>query len=68
MELSPDFAFQPLPALANEITQPFPQVASPLGPLAPLVGKWVARLFGEEPEQQIRQDLRKFKRVMETGE
>src|SRR5205814_8778533 len=28
-------------SLANEITQPFPQVASPLGPLAPLVGKWV---------------------------
>ena len=40
MELSPDFAFQPLPALENEITQPFPQVASPLGPLAPLVGTW----------------------------
>src|SRR5438094_289027 len=40
MELSPDFSFQPLPALAHEITQPFPQVASPLGPLAPLAGKW----------------------------
>ena len=31
-------------------------------------GKWVAKLFGEEPEQQIHEDLRNFKRVMETGE
>ena len=45
MELSPDFAFQPLPALANEITQPFPQVASPLGPLAGLAGNWAGRGF-----------------------
>ena len=45
MELSPDFSFQPLPALENEITQPFPQVASPLGPLAPLAGKWTGRGF-----------------------
>jgi uncharacterized membrane protein len=32
------------------------------------MGKWVAKLFGEEPEQQVREDLRNFKRVMETGE
>lgn len=31
------------------------------------VGKWVAKLFGEEPSQQIHQDLRKFKQLMETG-
>jgi uncharacterized membrane protein len=31
-------------------------------------GKWVAKLFGEEPSQQIREDLRRFKRLMETGE
>jgi len=37
-------------------------------PPAGRVGKWVAKLFGEAPDQQIRQDLRKFKRVMETGE
>jgi hypothetical protein len=45
MELSPDFAFRPLPAIENETLQPFPQVASPLGPLAPLAGKWVGRGF-----------------------
>jgi uncharacterized membrane protein len=32
------------------------------------LGRWVAKLFGEEPEQQIREDLRNFKRVMEIGE
>ena len=43
MDLSPDFSFQPLPAIENATLQPFPQVASPLGPLAPLVGKWAGR-------------------------
>jgi uncharacterized membrane protein len=28
----------------------------------------VARLFGEEPSQQIRADLRKLKALLETGE
>jgi uncharacterized membrane protein len=31
-------------------------------------GRWVAKLFGEEPELQIRDDLRKVQRLMETGE
>ena len=45
MELSPDFAFRPLPPIENETLQPFPQVASPFGPLAPLVGTWTGRGF-----------------------
>lgn len=32
------------------------------------VGAAVARLFGEEPNQTVREDLRRFKRLMETGE
>jgi uncharacterized membrane protein len=32
------------------------------------VGAWVAKLFGEAPEQQVMDDLRHFKQVMETGE
>jgi uncharacterized membrane protein len=32
------------------------------------VGAAVARLFGEEPHQTIREDLRRFKRLLETGE
>jgi uncharacterized membrane protein len=38
--------------------------AIPGGPL----GVAVAKLFGEEPNQQVRDDLRRFKQVMETGE
>ena len=32
------------------------------------LGAAVAKLFGEEPEQQLRDDLRAFKQVLETGE
>jgi len=32
------------------------------------IGAVVAKLFGEEPQQQLRDDLRRFKQVMETGE
>ncbi len=32
------------------------------------VGAVIAKLFGEEPAQQIRDDLRRFKQVMETDE
>jgi uncharacterized membrane protein len=31
------------------------------------VGSTIARLFGEEPEQQIEDDLRRFKQLLETG-
>jgi uncharacterized membrane protein len=33
-----------------------------------VVGATVARLFGEEPNQQLEDDLRRFKQVMEVGE
>jgi uncharacterized membrane protein len=36
----------------------------PGGPL----GKLVAKYFGEEPHQQVDDDLRRFKQVIETGE
>ncbi|HEX6599501.1 MAG TPA: SRPBCC family protein [Gemmatimonadaceae bacterium] len=31
------------------------------------LGAFVARLFGEDPDRQVREDLRKFKQLMETG-
>lgn len=37
-------------------------------PPAGRLGAFVARLFGENPEQQLHEDLRNFKRVMECGE
>ncbi|HEX8474725.1 MAG TPA: SRPBCC family protein [Pyrinomonadaceae bacterium] len=33
-----------------------------------VVGATIAKLFGEEPSQQIQEDLRRFKQLMETGE
>jgi uncharacterized membrane protein len=32
------------------------------------LGKWIAKLFGEEPQRQIETDLRRLKQLMETGE
>jgi uncharacterized membrane protein len=37
-------------------------------PPAGAFGRGIAWLFGEEPEQQVRDDLRRFKQLMETGE
>jgi uncharacterized membrane protein len=37
-------------------------------PPAGKVGAAVAKLFGEEPSQQVAEDLRRFKQVMEAGE
>jgi len=36
-------------------------------PPAGRVGALVTRLFGENPDRQVREDLRKFKQLMETG-
>jgi uncharacterized membrane protein len=32
-----------------------------------VIGSMIAKLFGEEPSQQIEEDLHRFKQVMETG-
>ena len=37
-------------------------------PPAGAIGKLIARLFQKEPKVQARQDLRRFKQLMETGE
>src|SRR5689334_19746073 len=37
-------------------------------PIGGVVGAAVAKLFGEEPEQQLDDDLRRFKQVLEVGE
>jgi uncharacterized membrane protein len=37
-------------------------------PPAGRLGALFAKLFGEEPSQQIREDLRRLKRIIETGE
>ena len=37
-------------------------------PTAGMAGAALARLFGKSPERQIREDLRRFKQIMECGE
>jgi uncharacterized membrane protein len=37
-------------------------------PPAGKLGSLVASMFGEEPSQQIRSDLRRLKEILETGE
>ena len=37
-------------------------------PIGGSLGASIAKLFGEEPAQQIQEDLRRFKRLMEAGE
>lgn len=56
--------FSPAPADQGTEVRVQLRYDRPLG----LVGKTFARLFGEEPNQQIREDLKRFKQLMETGE
>src|SRR5262245_8518435 len=44
------------------------RVALKYDPPAGKLGAAVARIFGEAPEQQIREDLERFKQLMEAGE
>jgi uncharacterized membrane protein len=37
-------------------------------PPAGKTGAWVATLFGREPSQTIREDLRRLKQILEAGE
>jgi hypothetical protein len=45
MDVDADFSFEPLPAVQTAAPNPFPEIASPLGPLAGLAGKWAGRGF-----------------------
>jgi uncharacterized membrane protein len=56
--------FQPAPGgCGTEV-----HVAVEYRPPAGRIGSAVSKLLGESPDQQIRDDLRRFKQVMETGE
>ena len=56
--------FEPAPGNRGTIVTVEMQYRPPLGTLGAAVAAW----FGEEPSQQIKMDLRRFKQVMETGE
>jgi uncharacterized membrane protein len=44
------------------------RVVMEVEPPAGKLGFAMAKLFGEDPEQEVREDLRRFKQLMETGE
>ena len=56
--------FEPGPAGRGTVVRVEIEYRPPGGAL----GKAVAKLFGEEPSQQVSGDLHRFKQVMETGE
>jgi uncharacterized membrane protein len=56
--------FTPAPANRGTVVK----VTLKYDPPAGQVGAAVARMLGAAPEQEIREDLRRFKRFMETGE
>jgi uncharacterized membrane protein len=64
VENSGSVRFQPAPgARGTEV-----RVQLEYHPPAGTVGRVLAYLFGEEPEQQVKDDLRRFKQLVETGE
>jgi uncharacterized membrane protein len=56
--------FTPAPAGRGTMISVTMQYEPPAGAL----GMAVAKLFGEDPDVQVREDLRRFKRLVETGE
>ncbi len=56
--------FTPAPGNRGTVVKVVLEYQPPAGKL----GAMVAKLFGEEPDVQVREDLRRFKATMETGE
>ena len=56
--------FEPAPAGRGTVVR----VDFGFSPPAGAAGLAVAKLFGESPDQQVHDDLRRFKQVMETGD
>jgi uncharacterized membrane protein len=56
--------FEPAPPGRGTIVRVMLQYDPPAGP----IGVAFAKLFGEEPQQQVNEDLRRFKQLLETGE
>jgi uncharacterized membrane protein len=56
--------FTELPANRGTMVKVEMDVEIPAGK----VGLAIAKIFGEDPDREVREDLRKFKQLMETGE
>jgi uncharacterized membrane protein len=64
VENSGSVRFEPAPGGRGTLVSVGMQYSPPAG----VVGATVAKLFGRAPEQEVEEDLRRFKQVMETGE
>ena len=64
VENSGSVRFEPAPGGRGTLVSVEMQYSPPAG----VVGATVAKLFGRAPEQEVEEDLRRFKQVMETGE
>jgi len=64
VENSGSVRFSPAPGARGTEVRVQLQYSPPGGTFA----RTIAKLFGEEPEQQIHEDLHRFKQLMETGE
>jgi uncharacterized membrane protein len=64
VENSGSVRFEQAPAARGTVMRVEMQYRPPAG----AAGAAVAKLFGEEPEQQVQEDLRRFKQVIEAGE
>lgn len=64
VQISGSVHFMEAPNTQGSIVHVSMQYNPPAGSL----GAAIARIFGEEPGQQLREDLRNFKAMMETGE
>ena len=64
LENSGSVEFRPVPSHGGTEIRVTIEYHAPSGK----IGKAFTRLFGEHPEQQVREDLRRFKQLMETGE
>lgn len=64
IENSGSVRFSPAPGARGTEVRVQLQYSPPAGTL----GRGIAWLFGEEPDQQIHEDLHRFKQLMETGE
>jgi uncharacterized membrane protein len=56
--------FEPAPGGRGTLLTVELEYRPPIGTL----GRQIARLFGEEPDLQMKEDLRRFKQLIETGE
>lgn len=64
VEHSGEVRFRPAPGDRGAEVHVELHYAAPAGPL----GSAMAKMFGDDPVQQVKDDLRRFKQMMETGE